>query len=220
MAVITLSRQVGSGGDEIAQRVCELLHYNYFDKRLMVQTAAEVGLSEQEVIDFSEDRHEVRSFFTRLFRQGGPVARVAVRERDAEGRETLSERELDAAECVDLVRVSVQTAYKAGRIVIVGRGGQAILQNQPGVFHVRVIAPTERRIERLRSQGIIGISDITATITTKDRASADYLKRFYGVDLEDLMLYHMVINTGKTDIETAAQMIVTAAKQIEAPATA
>ena len=51
MAVITISRQYGSGGDEIASRVCELLGYRYFDKRMMAQVASEAGLSSKEVID-------------------------------------------------------------------------------------------------------------------------------------------------------------------------
>jgi cytidylate kinase len=55
MAVITISRQYGSPGNEIAVRVCEILGYHYFDKRLMAQVASEVGLSEQEIVDFSEE---------------------------------------------------------------------------------------------------------------------------------------------------------------------
>jgi cytidylate kinase len=46
MAIITISRQVGSGSDEIASQVAKLLGYRYFDKRLMIQVAAEMGLSE------------------------------------------------------------------------------------------------------------------------------------------------------------------------------
>ena len=43
MAVITISRQYGSGGDEIAARVCDILGYTYFYKNLMVKVATEVG---------------------------------------------------------------------------------------------------------------------------------------------------------------------------------
>ena len=46
MSVITISRQYGSGGDEIAARVCEILDYRYFDQRLMSQVAVKAGLSE------------------------------------------------------------------------------------------------------------------------------------------------------------------------------
>lgn len=59
MAVITMSRQYGSGGDEIAVRVCELLGYRYFDKALMAQIAAETALWEGPIVDYSEDDHRV-----------------------------------------------------------------------------------------------------------------------------------------------------------------
>ena len=71
MAVITISRQYGSGGDEIAAQVCERLGYHFFDKNLMAQVANDVGLSVQEVVDFPEDDHKVRGFLDRLF-TGGP----------------------------------------------------------------------------------------------------------------------------------------------------
>jgi cytidylate kinase len=216
VAVITFSRQYGSGGDDIAAQVCERLNYHYFDKNLMLRVAAEVGLSEHEVIDFSEERYEVRSFLSRLFRASGPVARVSIRQRDAEGREMLTEHALDADACIELVRHSVIGAYKQGDMVIVGRGGQAILQRQPDVFHVRVIAPLDVRMDRLRAQGVTGVSDIKTTIDQKDRTTADYLKRFHGIDVDDLTHYHVVINTGKMHTDAAVELIVTAVQRMEA----
>ena len=79
MAVITFSRQYGSGGDEVADRVRERLGYRYFDKRLMAQVASEMGLSEGEIVDFTEADYEVRGFFDRLFGRRSPrvVAEVS-----------------------------------------------------------------------------------------------------------------------------------------------
>jgi CMP/dCMP kinase len=59
VAVVTISRQYGSGGREVAARLCELLGYRYFDKDLMSEVAHEVGLSPQEIVDFPEDQHQV-----------------------------------------------------------------------------------------------------------------------------------------------------------------
>jgi len=59
MAVITIPRQYGSGGNVIATRFCEMLGYRYFDKSLMAQMSAEVGLSRDEMVDFSEEKHQV-----------------------------------------------------------------------------------------------------------------------------------------------------------------
>ena len=67
MPVITISRQYGSGGTEIAKRVCSKLGYSYFDKNLMARVASEVGLAEHDIVDFSEDTYKMRSLFERMF---------------------------------------------------------------------------------------------------------------------------------------------------------
>ncbi len=216
MAVITFSRQIASWGDEIAARACELLDYRYFDKQLMMETAAEVGLCEPEVVDFSEDRYEVQDFISKLFRSGPrTVKHVIVREETHGLIDPLSARVLNEAQCVSLVRYTMLMAYETGNIVIVGRGGQAILKDKPGALHVRVVAPPEVRIQRLRDQGMIGIADIKAKINQQDRATAEYLERFFGIKCDDPAHYHLLINTGLMGVEEAAQVIVAAVKQMK-----
>jgi cytidylate kinase len=215
MAVVTFSRQLGSRGDEIAARVCELLDYRYFDKQLMIETAAEVGLGEPEVIDFSEDRYEVKDFISRLFRPGPRLVKeVLVRKAEHGLIDPLSARALDEAQCAELVRYTVLMAYETGNVVIVGRGGQAILKDKPGVLHVRVIAPPDVRFQRVRETGMTGVSEIKAKISQTDRATAEYLERFFGITWDDPAHYHLLINTGLMAVEDAAQVIVAAVKQM------
>jgi cytidylate kinase len=216
MAVVTLSRQVGSNGDKIAERACDLLGYSYFDKQLMIEAAAEVGLCDHEVVDFSEEHYKVQDFLSRLF--GGrarPVKDLLIREEKHGVIDPLTARQLDETHCAELVRRTVLSAYDRGNIVIVGRGGQAILKDKPGVLHVRVIAPPEVRIQRLRSQGIAGIAKIKVTIEQKDRATAEYLKRFFNIEWDDPALYHLVLNTGLLDIDAAAQIIAESVQQLK-----
>jgi cytidylate kinase len=221
MTVVTLSRQLGSGGDEIAARVCELLAYRYFDKQLMIEAAADAGLRENEVVDFCEDKYIVKDFLSRVFRdKPRTVKHLLIREEEHGPIEPLSARTLNEAECVDLVRYTVVSAYQQGGIVIMGRGGQAILRDKPGALHVRVVAPYDLRIQRLRSRGMSGISQIKAYIAQQDRASAEYLHRFFGIQWDDPTNYHLVINTGLTALDTAARIIADAVRQIEAAAIA
>jgi cytidylate kinase len=217
MAVITISRQFASGGDEIAARICEILGYTYFDKQLMIKVAGEVGLSASEIVDFSEETHEVRSFLSRLFRAGPDhIARVVSYEHnETTGTDILTERKLDAVECIELVRSTVIAAYKHDNIVIVGRGGQAILQHKPHTLHIRITAPPMERIKYLQHKGMTGIADIKQRIAEQDRVTIDYLSRFHGITWDDPLLYHLVINTGKMEIETAAQTIAALVHQIE-----
>jgi CMP/dCMP kinase len=76
MATITVSRLFGSGGEEIAKRVCELLNYRYFDSQLMAQYAAETGLSPtDQFVDILEDRQlpVLQNTIRAAYRQGSLV---------------------------------------------------------------------------------------------------------------------------------------------------
>lgn len=209
MAVITISRQYGSGGQEIADRVCELLGYRYLDKVLITQVAAEVGLSGKQVTEFSEEQLKVRNFLERLLRPGPhDVVRVTMRDRDVTGEETLAVKHLDEARCASLVRSAIHTAYKRGNVVIVGRGGQAILKEMSDVLHVRIEAPMGARILRIQNQAGVRAEEARQLAIEHDQASAEYLSRLFGIQWDDFTLYHILINTGKLELEVAAQIIV------------
>jgi cytidylate kinase len=207
MAVITISRQYGSEGDEIAANVCQLLGYRAFDKKLMEQVAAEVGLTAGEVVDFTEDQHRVRGFLDRLL--GSPPLIMTQ-------SHTWSEvKVIDEAESIPLVQTIIRAAYRQHNIVIVGRGGQAVLRSEPGVLHVRIEAPLETRIQRVQLREGLTYELAHDVVAQRDRAAADYLKRFYGVDWSDSLLYHLIINTGRWGIESASRLIANAASLLQ-----
>jgi cytidylate kinase len=217
MAVVTISRQYGSGGTEIATRVCEMLGYGYLDKVLMSQVAAEAGLCGAELVEFSEQRSEVRDFLDRLLRPGPhSVVRVRTRTRDAAGGETISVRELDEARCAKLVRSAIHAAYKQGDVVIVGRGGQDTLKNMPEVLHVRIVAPMAERVLRIQKQEQVDTETARRLAIEHDQATARYLNQLFRVRGDNPELYHLVINTGKWSLEDAAQVIVKSVEQLQA----
>jgi len=235
MAAITISRQIGSAGDAIAARVCELLDFQYFDKRLMSEVAQEVGLSERELVDYSEDHYTVQNFIGRLLRPGPrTIARIPIEREEAlaatgdvithrprrhypfqpaptdepEESTPLTIKELDEVYCISLIRSTIHAAHITGKVVIVGRGAQAILREAPDVLHVRIEAPTEVRTQRIMTEANVDEDEARRFIMRKDRATAEYLGRFYDIDWENPTLYHIVLNTGKLSVEAAAQIIV------------
>jgi CMP/dCMP kinase len=238
MAVITISRQYGSGGDEIAARLCNVLGYHYFDKRLMAQVATEAGLSPSEVVDFSEDNYKVRSFLERLF--GRHSSRVVAPSGWGTGDPTRSRIEFltpmgiylyeaprepafrevaepDEAKRIALIEAVIRVAYQHGNIVILGRGGQAILKDKPDVLHVRIVAPLDTRVQRLHKQQNVSLSGAQDVAIQRDRASAEYLRRFYDLDWADPVLYDLVINTTQLGLEGATQLIVDAVERLPVP---
>ena len=221
MAVITISRQYASYGNDIAEKICESTGYYLFDKRIISEAAVEVGLSDEEIVDFSEENYKIKSFFNRLV--GG--SQLHIWKETEDGMRTSEPVPLSEENVLSLVKRAIINAHKMGDTVIVGRGGQVILQDAPDVLHVRVETPIEERIQRVRnhpklaSRSFIGPLEARRAsldlIEESDDASADYIKRFYGVDWSDPMLYHIVINTGKLKVEQAVRLIIDTAQQLE-----
>ena len=221
MAVVTISREAGSGAEEIARRVCEMLDYAYLDKELMASVAAEVGLTEAgltetDVIDYSEKNYEVKNFIERILRPGprwvGHVVTPVVTE---EGIETLTLRQLNETECINLIKGTLRAAYHKDNIVVIGRGGQSILREMPKALHVRIDAPLKQRIQRVHEQQKVNWEDARESILDHDDAAAQYLYQFFGIQWDDPLLYHLVINTGRWSVEAAAQIIVDAVKLLK-----
>jgi CMP/dCMP kinase len=217
MAVITVSRQYGSGGDEIVARVCGLLGYGYFDKRLIARVAADVGLAEGEAVDLTEDDYKVRSFLARLLnRSGRSTTQVRSWHEDASGARVAEVKPLDEDQAAALVKQAIEAAGRQGDILIVGRGGQVVLGDKPGVLHVRIEAPVAIRVQCVAEAEHVSPGQAESTVVARDKAAAGYLRRFHDVDWADTSLYHLVINTGKCDLETAASLIVCAARSVGA----
>jgi CMP/dCMP kinase len=217
MTTITISRQFGSYGDEIAWRVCDILDYRYFDKKLIADAAKASGLSEQEIVDYSEENYKVRTFLDNLMGRPKNVAQVHVWREDAKGARVAEDITLDEETALMLVQNAILHAHHMGNVVIIGRGGQAVLKDKSSVLHVRIKAPYEDRVHRIREQlrqekhlydASIDLRRAAQDlILQKDTASEEYVKNFYGVDWDDPYLYHLCLNTGKLTVEQAAQII-------------
>jgi CMP/dCMP kinase len=224
MTVITISRLYGSGGDEIAAHVCDLLGYPAFDKSLLFKAARESGISEKEVFEFSEDNHVVRSFLDRLFSRSTVFAQGQVWQDVYGAVYALEDLPLGEEEMLTLTRKAILSAYQAGDLVIVGRGSQVVLREVPGVLHVRIVAPMEERIQRVKGwiKDEMGEHPVDVElrrqaqdrIEERDKASADYLRRFFDVAWDDPILYHAVLNTGRISPVRCAQLIAQMAKTI------
>lgn len=217
MTVVTISRQNGTGSREIAAQVARLLGYRHFDKWSIIKVAAEMGLSESEVIDFSEDDYQVSGFLDRLLgRNPQSGLKIPILKRDSVGAESLTIEQLDQEVCVDLVRAAVEAAYQQGNMVILGRGSQAILQGKPHAFHVRIVAPMDDRVRRIMGeQDGFTRADARDWAISHDRKTAEYLRHFFDVSWEDLTLYHLVLNVGKLEPAQAARIIADAVTVIQ-----
>jgi cytidylate kinase len=213
MAVITLSRQLESGGDEVARLLCEKLGYQYFDKNAMVQVGQEIGLAAgviQNAVDF---KPVTKGLLERWF---GSTQRLTGGDPSSWTFPALNEalQDLTIANLMDIINAG----YKKGNVVIVGRGGMAALQDKPDVLHVRIQAPLELRVKRLQEHENLTPEEAHKKIRERDLSDVEWIKRYFGLDSHDPQLFDIIISTAKYTPEQAADLIVSALQKLPAKA--
>jgi cytidylate kinase len=221
MAVVTVARQLGSGGDRIAERVAGVLAYEHVDRRLVEEIANITDTSPEEVEKYDEKGEgRVRYFLKRLLvpemTPGGfPLSSAAyfpefglefpyVMERAGAEQPTY----LDRGTYQLLITTLVQDFGETGKAVVVGRASQVILAQNPQALHVKIIAPFDLRCERVRETQEVTAEQAQELVQQHDRWRKLYLRNHHDADWDDLLLYHLTINTGKVDPEDAVDLIV------------
>lgn len=236
MATITISRQLGSAGSEIAGRVAAALGYEVVDKQLITEVARRANCSEEEVAKFDEQEETgIRAFLERLvtstsvgdegtiasypwsmdFPYQMPLVFPPAPE-EAEASEEV--HFLDQQSCLRFVQATIRQLHQRGNVIIVGRAGMMLLGGLQRVLNVRLFASEEFRVERLMKIDKKSYREIRDLVRQSDRRRAAYVKRHYHVDWNNPSLYHLIINTEKTGEELAAGCIVEAVQLLETTA--
>jgi cytidylate kinase len=211
MSVITVSRQFGSEGDVVAKKVAELLKYDYVDRELIFEVARRANVPPDEVEKFDERiENPVMRFLRRLVIPGTyPILVSEIPEwtimYDEEPIAKMSIQ--DQKEYLKFIRTTIEQLWQRGDVVIVGRGGQMVLRDKKDVFHVRIIAPLEYRLEVVMKQTGLEPNSATKLIQKNDKRQAGFIKYCYNVDWDDATLYHLIVNTGEMGTELAAKII-------------
>lgn len=186
MAVITISRQLGSLGFEIGNLVSDRLGYRVVWRELINEAAQ---------------------------RSGAPDVALAVI--DELGLLGVTPSAKNSQAYLDAVRTVVLEFARKGNVVLVGRAGQRILAGFPGALHVRLIAPLDLRAKRIAKEQKISLEAAHSQIEASDAHRRQYLKRNYQADWEDPSLYDLVINTGRMTSAAACELICLAARHID-----
>ena len=203
MAVITISRQLESGGDAVADLVCEKLGYQRFDKKVMAQVGQQLGMAASAVEGAANFKPASKGLLERWF---GNYQDPLDSSTWTFGAQNDALQDLTAAQLMELF----MAGYKKGNVVIVGRGGMAALQNKPDVLHVRIQAPFALRAKRLAEDEHLALVDAEAKMRARDLSDVDWIKRYFGLDSHDPALFDVIINTAKISPADAADLVVQA----------
>jgi len=170
-----------------------------------------MGLLENERVDFSEEHYKGKNFMEQLFRPGPyVVAEVPAWTQDPSGEVTQFIKRLDKLEFGNLIQGVILGAYDRGNMVIVGRGGQALLADKPDVLHVRIQAPLALRVKRLQEHEGLEPEEAQKKIRERDLSDVGWIKRYFGLDSHEPSLFDVIINTAKYTPVDATDLIIKA----------
>jgi len=186
MSVMTVSRETGSGGHYIAEKVAQILGFHVADKNVIGRVYSKYCLNE-----FGTDSGYIPDCWTYF---DSPAD---------ERREFM----------VSTLNQVVQALAHQDNMVIIGRSGFAILAEFVEVLHVRIQAPIQVRIKRLMERrNITGSDQAEALVREGDRVRAAFIERFYGRRWDCSKSFDMVLDMGKISDEIAIDCLVMAIK--------
>lgn len=185
MPVITLSRELGSRGDDVARAVAERLGLRLVGRELINRAAREAGAPEVALAEIDE--------LGLLGIKPSPQALSLYRQ---------------------TVEAIIRELAEAGNLLLVGRGGQVVLRERPQALHVRVVAPRAQRIALVQERCGVPADVAAARVAASDRARAGYLQRHYNVRWDDPCLYDLVLNMAHLPVSAAVDLICMAAERV------
>src|ERR1700757_1745155 len=182
--IVTIEREYGSGGGEIAQLLSTRLGWKLWCT-LLTEEIARLANCPKGVVEVREERND--PLYYRLFKSflrgsyEGSINAHKLKLVDSESILKFTER-------------VVQHAAKTGNSVIVGRGSQQFLKNRQDTLRVFLYAPREDKVRRLLARGK-SEKEAEELVDTVDRERVDFIQKYFNVEWPDRSIYHAMINT-------------------------
>jgi cytidylate kinase len=206
--IITIEREYGCGGGEIARLVAKHLGWKVWDQ-LLTEEIARLANCSKAAVEVREERTD--PLYYRLFKsflRGSYEGSINAPKLNLVDSETI----------LRTTRRVVEHAAERGNCVIVGRGSQQFLKNRPDTMRVFLYAPREDKVRRLLARGK-SEQEAEQLVDTVDRERADFIQKYFNVEWPDRSIYHGMVNTAIGD-EAVLQIILHVLNLYEARATA
>jgi len=198
--VITVTRQYASGGSDVARLVAAQLEWDVIDNEFVDAVARRAGLPADEVAQREERAPGLLERLARTLAAASPELFVA--------SATVPMVEQDEATIVQVTERVIAEAAAHGRIVLVGRGAQAVLAQRPDALHVYVVAPKSWRVRLAVERLGVAEADADRMVDETDRQRDQYVKTYYGRQRQDISNYDLIVNTARVGIDGAAALVV------------
>jgi cytidylate kinase len=179
--VITVTREYGAGGYEVAHLLAESLGWELLDRELLHRAAAVEHLPDAELERLDEKAISLAD----RFRLHPPHQQY-----------------------IHGLREAARQAAAKGNVVLVGRGTGQLIDDTPNVLHLRLVAPKEWRARRMSQREGWTYEHALVRCTEEDRARGRFLRYFFGDVPFQLARYALVVNTGRVPLDDVVASVV------------
>lgn len=194
---LSISRQFGSGGGIIGRSLAKRLEYRFYDREIVMETARKLGTAYAEIEPFDEKSASFWQGFLYACQYGDTTYSPAEHVPSDERIHT-TESEI------------ILSAAKTESIVVVGRGANFVLENEPHHLSVFVHANESHRLERVMQMFSLNRHDALKLMHRTEASREAYIRKFTGHDVYDLRHYNLVIETGDLSLDKAEALILQA----------
>jgi cytidylate kinase len=179
MNVITVSREYGAGGGEVARRLAEVLGWELLDRELLHRAAAVEHVPDAELERLDEQALSLLDHF----RLHPP------HERYMHG-----------------LTAATRQAAARRNVILVGRGTRQILGAAPNAFHLRLVAPLEWRAQRMATREGWPLAEAQARCAAVERTRERFMRYFFGAAVGPEQ-YDVVVNSGRVALDTIVEVV-------------
>src|SRR5882762_5852626 len=190
---VTISRQSGSGGHAVGEKLVEYLQdapknaypWLLFDRNLVEKVLEEHNLPSRLSRFMPEDRiSELNDVIQGMFGLHPPFWTL-----------------------VHLTAETILHLAEQGNVILIGRGANLVTSELQHVFHVRLVGSLEKRVAHIQEIRGVGKKEALALVRDEDAGRQRYLKKYFNREVDDPLLYDLVINTDSMSYEDAARII-------------
>jgi len=205
MAVVIISRQFGAGGRTIGEAVAKRLGYQFVSATVVDKIAKEANVSVDWVKAIEKEAGG------RLVRLASKLVTTGFIDRHLGGTGS----DFDEKKYIEFLKQLITSFAAQGNVVILGRGSQFILPNEPGTIKILLLADLEDRIEFIAQAWNMKKNEAEQAVTSRAKRRRAFLKNLSPRDPEDPELYHLTINMSWVSLQQAEDMIVGLTKDAE-----
>lgn len=207
MTLITITRELGSQGNQIAEAVAAQLGISVVDQQVPIEMARQLGVTVAVIVQTEE----------RLLAK--PIG-VSDEMRALLGAQRGAADAVNEGQFMQQMRAAIQRLAEPGHGVFLGRGAQIILKEHPTALHVHLYAPPQVRAIRLQQRRALPNLEMALHLVQQgDEQRKNWYRHFFsGIDWKNARHYHLMLDTARIPAPVATALIVQAAQATAFPA--